>query len=250
MKASFPVLIGGTLLASQALAGDDWDFSVEPYLLAASIEGDVGIGRVVGADVSVDFGTILENLNIGAMVRGEALHSSGWGVMLDYAYMALGKDKALPLRGIIDARIRQGVLEAQVFHRMPVETGSLDVYGGIRWWNNDVDATVDPAVFPGSASASVSEDWVDPVLGVRWVGPLAPRWLLSVRGDMGGFGVASDFTASLAAGAQYRLSESVSVDMQYKALWVDYEDGTPSQPGYFNYDTLTHGPLVGVIFAF
>jgi hypothetical protein len=38
--------------------------------------------------------------------------------------------------------------------------------------------------------------------------------------------------------------------VRFKALWVGYEDGTPGQPGYFNYDTLTRGPLLGVIFAF
>ena len=38
--------------------------------------------------------------------------------------------------------------------------------------------------------------------------------------------------------------------MQYKATWVDYENGTPGQAGYFAYDTVTYGPLMGVIFNF
>ena len=38
--------------------------------------------------------------------------------------------------------------------------------------------------------------------------------------------------------------------MQYKALWVDYENGTPGSPDFFQYDTVTHGPLLGIIYKF
>jgi len=36
----------------------------------------------------------------------------------------------------------------------------------------------------------------------------------------------------------------------YKGLWVDYEDGSQGERGYFSYDTLTHGPVVGFIYKF
>jgi hypothetical protein len=45
--------------------------------------------------------------------------------------------------------------------------------------------------------------------------------------------------------------ESILLDLKYRALWVDYEnDGTKGQPGYFEYDTVTHGSLIGFIFKF
>ena len=72
-----------------------------------------------------------------------------------------------------------------------------------------------------------------------------------MRGDIGGFGLESDFTSSLAAGELFKMSDNWMLDLQYKATWVDYEnDKTPGQPGYFAYDTVTHGPLIGFIYKF
>jgi hypothetical protein len=31
---------------------------------------------------------------------------------------------------------------------------------------------------------------------------------------------------------------------------VDFEDGTPGTPGSFSYDTVTHGPLLGIMYRF
>jgi hypothetical protein len=105
---------------------DEWTFSVEPYVLAASIAGDASIGRVTGVEIDVDFSTILEKLEMAAMVHFEAHSGNGWGFALDYGFM----------------------------------------------------------------------------------------------------------------------------DLQYKALWVDYEDGSAGQAGYFAYDTVTHGPIVGLKIEF
>lgn len=56
--------------------------------------------------------------------------------------------------------------------------------------------------------------------------------------------------AGSAAGALYQISEAMRLDLRYKAIWVDYEDGTRGQPGYFSYDTVTHGAIVGLAFDF
>lgn len=47
------------------------------------------------------------------------------------------------------------------------------------------------------------------------------------------------------------MSENWILDLKYKAVWVDYENDKPKgQPGYFAYDTVTHGPLIGFIYIF
>jgi hypothetical protein len=97
---------------------------------------------------------------------------------------------------------------------------------------------------------SSEEEWVDAVIGASIGIPVSDNFTLLVRGDIGGFGLSSDFTAVLLGGFRYRFTEMISVELQYKALWVDYEDGTKGTPGYFGYDTVTHGPLPGVIFEF
>lgn len=250
MKSTLSLVIAAALATSAAQAADNWQFEIEPYLAATSIKGDAGIGRIAGVDVDVDFSTILENLKMAAMIHAEALHQSGWGVILDYGFMDLEKDGSGPRGGIIDAGLRQGVLEALLFYRLEQESSDIDIYAGLRWWDNDIELEIDPVALPGSRKTEVEEDWVDPVVGGRITRPLSDKWSLTARADIGGFGIASDLTYSLSAGAKYRVNESITIDAQYKGTWVDYEDGTPGTQGYFKYDTVTHGPLLGVIFTF
>lgn len=227
---------------------DSWQWSVEPYLMASNIDGDAGVGRATGIAVGVDTSDILETFEVGAMVHIEGHHSSGWGMMFDYAFMKLNDDLSGPRGGITDVTVRQGVLEAMVAHRLNVEQGVLDLYAGLRWWDNDVSIMLDTVILPGTPSARIDEEWIDPVIGLKYLLPLNESWNLSIQGDVGGLSMGSDLTYTLAAGLTYRFTESMVLDLKYKGLWVDYEDGEASNPGYFMYDTVTHGFVVGLIF--
>lgn len=229
---------------------DEWTFSVEPYVLAASIEGDAGIGRINGAEVDVDFSTILETLDMAAMIHFEAHSDNGWGFAIDYGFMDLSDDVFGSRGGVVDARLRQGTLEGLLIRQSRNQRSGLEYFAGFRWWDNDVDVIVDPAVLPGDLERKVDASWVDLIVGVRWTRAINDRWQMQLRGDIGGFGVKSDFTSALAAGALYSFSDRYALDLQYKALWVDFEDGTSGQPGFFSYDTVTHGPIVGLKISF
>ena len=254
MKTVSPWFIGAIatalLVASNNANAQDWSYQFEPYLLASTIEGDAGLGRATGVDIAVDFGDILEILDIGFMGHFEAMHSGGWGVALDYGFMDLSVDISGPRGGIINAGVHQGVLEALLVRRRQIGNGHLDYLAGVRRWDNDIDVVVDPAVLPGTATASVNQDWIDLVIGARWSKPINARWDFLVRGDIGGMGVESDFTSAIATGVHFKMTDSMDLNLQYKATWVDFETGTPGQPGYFKYDTVTHGPVIGLIFIF
>ena len=234
------------LLLTHAQAhADDWTFSIEPYLLAANIEGDTGMGRVNGVPVDVDFSRILETLDLAAMLHFEAHSANGWGVILDYGFMDLSDDIFGTRGGVVDARVRQGTFEGLLVKQARNPATGLEYFAGFRWWDNDVDVVIDPAVFPGDLERKVDASWIDLVVGARWTRPINNRWQLQIKGDIGGFGVESDFTSSLAVAGIYRFSQRYALDLQYKALWVDFEDGNAGQSGYFSYDTVTHGPIVG-----
>ena len=237
-------------MSGTASAAGAWQWSIEPYVMASNIDGTVGVGRVAGVDVNVDTKTILENLRMAFMLHAEGVHESNWGVMLDYGFMKLGSDIAGPLGGITSARVRQGIFEGFVFHRLDQGDADLDIYGGIRWWDNDITVNINPAILPGTISTTIKEDWVDPVVGVRYQKPLNSKWTLVLQGDLGGFGLGSDMTYSAAVGATYRINERTRLDLKYKGLWVDYENGISGTPGYYKYDTVTHGTIAGLIFDF
>lgn len=238
------------VLATAPAVADDWTFSVEPYLLAASIAGDTSMGRVTGVDVDVDFSTILEKLDMAAMIHFEAHSGNGWGFAIDYGFMKLSDDIFGERGGIVDARIRQGTLEGLLIRQSRNEASGLEYFAGFRWWDNDIDIAIDPAILPGTIENRVDASWIDLIVGARWTRDLNERWQMQLRGDIGGFGIESDFTSALSASFLYQFSPRFSLDLQYKALWVDYEKGTSGQPSYFSYDTVTHGPIVGLKISF
>lgn len=248
--AVFAIWLIGLLTAVDATA-KDWSFQLEPYGVAANIEGDASVGRATGADVDVDFDTILENLDLAGMIHIEAHHSNGWGMILDYAFMDLGAKSSGSRGGVVDVDVRQATLEAMVSRRFQLDDArSIDLFAGIRWWDNDVDVTIDPALLPGTVDFEVEEDWVDMMIGARWIRSLSDKWAVHLRGDIGGLGIKSEFTASASLGAHYRFNDRYTLDLQYRAVWVDYDTGTRGQPGYFEYDTVTHGPIIGLIISF
>jgi len=238
------------VLPTSAVSASDWRYSIEPYVLAASIEGDAGVGRVTGAPVNVDFGDILENLEMAFMLHAEAVNGSKFGIIFDYGFMDLGADISGPLGGVVNAEVSQDIMELMLFKRTKANNYTYDIYAGIRWWDNEVDILIDSGVLPGTLSTSIDESWVDPVIGVRLFYPFNNKWTLLMRGDVGGFGVGSESSSLVSVGARYEINKDMLLNIKYQGLWVDYEDGTPGTPGYFAYDTVTHGPVIGLQFDF
>jgi len=226
---------------------EDWTFVVAPYLLVPSISGDASLGRIDGADVDISGSDILQSLELGAMIQSEARHSSGYGLMLNYAFMKLGNDLHGPLGyAAVDTDIFQGMLEAFGTYRFQYEAGTIDLYAGARWWQIALDLD---AITPiGNRSYSRDERWIDPVLGARWAPRIYGSLRLLLQGDIGGFGAASVLTWCAQGGILWDVSEATSVALLYKALGVDYHSGARDTSSYFEYDTITQGPLLGLVF--
>ena len=227
-----------------SVAGDKWDFIIAPYALLPNITGDASVGALEGADVDVGTTDILENLELGGMIQFEALHESGYGAVVAYNFMDLSGEATGPGgQNTLGADIYQGIFEGFGAYRLQLANGSLDFYGGIRWWDMDVDVNIS-----GVQRVKSREDWVDPVAGVRWMPQIADNWHLMLKGDIGGFGIASDFTWNLQGGFAWDATDYLSLVFQYRALSVDYSSGTVGTPDRFAYDTITHGPLFGLAF--
>jgi len=220
--------------------------------MGTQIQGDASIGRAIGTPVDVDFSTILDNLDMAAMVHFEAHHKSGWGMIIDYGFMDLSNKVTNNRDGLIKLGLRQGVLESLGLYRINYGKNTVDYFAGIRWWDNDINLTFDANITPDrSTNLKVKEDWLDIVAGVRLISTINNNWDFIARADIGGFGLSADFTSTLEAGVTYKISTLMTLDMKYKASWVDYENNDPEgSVGYFQYDTITHGPILGLSFNF
>ncbi len=256
MKRILCIFTALLLIATTSAAAQEeenrksWAFDLEPYLMATSIRGEASVGRATGVDVDIEFSDILETLNIAAMVHFEAHHESGWGIWFDYGFMDLSQDTTGPMGGVASTDLRQGVMEAFGLYRQDLKQGKIDYIAGLRWWDNDIDATVDPAMLPGSTSIKVRADWLDMVIGVRWTHYISDNWHFRLRGDIGVPGLEADFTGTASAGIIYVINDLMDIDLTYKATWVDYEEGTSGTPDHFEYNTVTHGPILGLNFNF
>ena len=189
-------------------------------------------------------------LELGGMIQAEVHHSSGFGIILNYAFMDLGEEASGPQELVnLDVDIFQGVFEGFLNYRHKYEGGVIDAYAGARWWDIEVDLT---ASTPGGGRIAIERggEWVDPVIGTRWAPQIATDWRLMLQGDIGGFNVSSDFTYNLVGGFLWDAWERTSIAFLYRFLAVDYERGAVGTPNRFAYDTNTQGPILGVSFRF
>lgn len=241
------VLVAGLLATGSAVAADEWRHTLVLYGVGASMDGESGIGTVE-ADVDVGFDDILDNLEFGAMAayRGER---GRWAIVADLIYMALEQDKDGlgqfgRTRATVDAD--QTIFEVDGAYAIDER---LSVYGGLRWWDLEVDLQVLGGGPLGTDIArSGSEDWVDPVVGARWLWTINDRWSIVTKGDIGGFGVGSDFAWHVSAFADWRFAENVSLAFGVRYLDVDYEDGGGNSK--FTWDVTEGGPAVGIAWRF
>ena len=236
-----------------------WSNEFQLYGLILWMQGNSTLGRLPNAKINMGADDIFKSLKMGAMLHYEGLASNGWGIWLDYAFMNLGfngditskKTELIQVDG--NTGVYQGIMEAFIKYQSMLDKGYIDWYGGIRWWHNDFDFNFDLDMNGNKiplASSSRTYDWYDPVVGFRWTYPINEKWSVRFRGDIGGFGIASNFTAAVETVALYDITDVWQLKMSFKSLWVDYEEGTKGTANYFSYDTANFGPIIAITYKF
>lgn len=228
--------IAGTASAAE------WKHELAPYAWGSGMNGTTALGSA-SADVDMSFGDILDNLETGFMGMYRATRER-WSVTVDGIYMGLGGNGRGPAGYVkADVDLDQTALEVDVGYEV---LERLTVYGGLRYVDLSVD--LDTSGPLGEQSREMSKDWVDPVIGAFYAIPVADKWTLVLRGDVGGFGVGSDFAWQGITTVRWQVTESFGVAAAYRYMDMDYEDGKGSN--YFNYDMAISGPAMGVVFTF
>lgn len=226
--------------------GDDFTFIVSPYVWIPTVTGDIGLGAQ-GLQFELDAGDLLDVFEFGGLIRGEVRHKSGWGVSVDHIFADLGTGVDI-LIGDVDADIDAGITEVAVVRRIDLDHHALDVYGGIRHWNADVDVAIETIFF--NDTIRTGDDWIDPMIGARYLHSVSSDWRLIAQGDIGGFGVGSDFSWNVAAGASYDASENLSLQLVYRALSVDRESPAIGGGSPVDLNITIQGPLIGLAYRF
>ena len=228
-------------------ASSPWEFRITPYAWLTAIDGSTGPTGFV-SDIDAGFDDIFDVLEMAAAIQVEA-RIGRWGFMGDAFYAELGNSGTLPgpLQTNVDLDFEQFLGEATVFYRVSESSESfVDLYAGVRYnsINLDLTATSTGTLLPINASRSGDESWTDPIVGIRTQWEINDRWFLAAKGDIGGFGAASDFTWNLQGSVGYKFNECVSLEAGYRYFDTDYSDGG------FTYDIAQSGALIGLNFKF
>jgi hypothetical protein len=117
-----------------------------------------------------------------------------------------------------------------------------DAYLGARAFDGDVRIEGPLAVREADRS------WVDPVVGGRIALDFRRNWVLEVQGDIGGFGVSSDFTWMLRVGASWFPTRWFGLRFGWIWLDTDFEEGSGADR--FVWDLLQDGPYFALAFRF
>lgn len=139
------------------------------------------------------------------------------------------------------------------------ETDSwIEMLGGVRYWNQKLDIdvalagtlNVDGLIVSGARALARSGgvDWADPFIGARMHYKPTLSDEITLRGDVGGFGIGSQFSWHVLATYSSYLGSHAGIDYEgylgYKALYVDYDQGVGVDR--YEFDVLQQGPVVGI----
>lgn len=249
---SFLALAGPTTTTeiappAQSSNSGDWQFKLQPYSWLTGIEGTSGpIG--FPTDIDAGFDEVFDVLEMAAAMQFEA-RKDRWGFIADAFYAELGDSGTLPgpLQTNVDVDFTQFIGEFVVFYRVSEAPLSfLDIYAGVRYNSISLDlkATNSGTLLPINASRSGDDSWTDPIIGLRSQWEINDNWYLAAKGDIGGFGAASDFTWNIQASVGYRFNDALSLEVGYRYFDTDYSDSN------FTYDIAQSGALIGLTYAF
>jgi outer membrane receptor protein involved in Fe transport len=220
-----------------------WTFVAAPYFWMPGIKGDIGVGRVGPAD----FGQIFDHLDwFPPPFMGAAEARNGrYAAFTDVLYVGLEADGSasgpLSLSASVDLNIVIWTFGGS-YRVVDNGTATLDLLAGGRLWYLDTDLSVSSAI--GSADASGSKTWVDPLIGIAGGIGLGNGFGLHAEADIGGFGAAADLDWQVVGTLQYKYNDWVTLDVGYRYLDVEYDkDG-------FIFDAALSGPIIGARFQF
>ena len=224
-----------------------WEVGITAYIWASGMSGDVG--AVEGAQpvkVDMSFGDIFDHLKFAGMGTLQARHDR-LVLVADIGYVSLGASKDLKIRDVdlVEGELDASTLTAsalagyRIADKAPL---TFDLMAGARL--NSVSTDIVLSGPSRSVEGDDTKTWVDPIVGAHLSVPISPKWSVAFYGDVGGFGIASDFTWQLLGAIQYDFNNRWRASAGWRHYSVDYDKGA------FLYDVSLSGPILGVRYVF
>ena len=218
------------------------------YVWGAGLSGNAGVNGN-NAPIDISLGDVLSDVEPALSLHFELWQNRRYGFWIDGSYLSLS-GKAQPVNEYdVTLDFESVTTELVGSYRNNFSRTSLEIFAGLRY--NNLRARYVAVPQPGSGnvlpvSESGRQDWLDPLLGSRVLWQMARKLPVVLRGDLGGFGLGSDFTWGVTAGLGYELSRAVVITGAYRLLDIDYKKG--DRQNEFVYNAQQSGALLGVAF--
>lgn len=233
---------GFTAPSAYAQATDRWSGQITPYIWGAGFAGEVRpIAGGPTLEVNESVFEVLDDLDGAFFLTGLARRGD-LVIVGDVSWSSSSRTEVPgpgfpPVKGSVDS------LFATVVGGRRIQAQSdqtIDFLAGVRVWDIDAEAAVQGP--PLSVARSVS--LVDPVIGLRFNRQHTNGFSTIAYGDIGGFGIGSDFTAQVAVTVNYALNERAYISGGYRYVHLDYEKRGALL------DIRLSGPLLGFTWRF
>lgn len=164
---------GPTLAKTSNQEDSKWSYTIVPYIWLLGFDGKARIPGLPEIEMKSSFSEILKQFDIGGMVAFEGKRGK-FGFAGDLLYSRLSDSGIVPPGLPADGRVTTftALIAAQMeLHRD--DRVSVDGLLGFRYWSLDAKASTVAA--PGVVFSKDTR-WVDPQIGVKASGVMAPRW--------------------------------------------------------------------------
>lgn len=255
-----------TPAAAETVPGDQWTFTVTPYLWLPNISGSLkyDLPNIDSSpEVETDPDSYLSDLDMALMINGEA-RKGKWSLFTDYIYLDFGAEDS-QVKSFGGARVNGSIdrgTESSLTGDLWTLVGgyavvqgpgaTLDVIGGFRYLGIEastdwklavtINDPVSGETLNASGSVSQSEDLWDGIIGVRGHVKLGDsNWFMPYYADIGTGSSTVTWQAMLGVAYGWKWGD---VGLVYRYLSYDMDDDELLQDVSFG------GPALGVTFRF
>jgi hypothetical protein len=227
---------------------EGWNFVIAPYLWAPITTGEVVVNGN-GHSFETKPADLISSLNFAGMLYFEAANPH-WSISADLLFVGLGNDVTIPYDtiqpGSVDVKLTSfgvyGMYRVAKWFEIGVGgrfTSSSTELMGEAYQSDDFDL---PALDEKS-----DHSFFDPLIVYRFTVPIKnEKWHAGLRGDIGGFGVGSNFTYLVYPYGGYQFSHLFELTLGFRASGLDFESGSGADLDKLNLNLF--GPQIGFLF--
>ena len=238
-------------LEAQDRGNSSWFLRVAPYLWFSNLGGAVDLGLPANDQRFGDLIVPVEDsvLQKDWMVRAEIGKGRvrGWfnvskaGIANETEMIRDGAPPdTLPGSYDLDWFTAEAFAAVQVgsFSR----ANAIEVYGGGRYMRHRQTIALE-----GESPRTITENWIDPVIGGRLYAEMGRRFWAAFNTDVGGFGVGSKLTWTLGGELGVRVIGPLDLAMRYNYQEVDYDNGKEGAERYEWSNGVQQGWFFGLV---